>query len=96
MEMRVARLMGGQVYAQTPPSRTRRLVTNIRLLEANAELARVASNLSITEVRRGKKSIYTGRSEYDLVSVGPDWKIRRKKVELVENNEALGNLSFIL
>lgn len=96
MEMRVARLMGGSVHSQNPPSRTRRLIANVRLLEDSQDTVRVASNFSLTEIRRGKKAIYTGRYEHDFVLGGSSWKIRRKKVELVENSEALGNLSFLL
>lgn len=96
LEMRIARLLSGNVHSQTPPSRTRRLVTNVRLLEDGAHATRVASNFALTEIRRGKKTIYTGRAEYDLVCAERGWKIRRKKVDLVENNEAIGSLTFLL
>ncbi|WP_420489080.1 aromatic-ring-hydroxylating dioxygenase subunit beta [Neobacillus vireti] len=50
----------------------------------------------IVELRRSIQTIYSGRFEHKLRKNGNSWKIASKKVELINNNEFIGNLSFLL
>lgn len=93
---RVQRLTGGFAYAQSPPSRTCRIVGNARLLgELDGDLE-VASQLIVAEVRRGAQVTYAAQVTHRLVPNGSAWQIRRKTVQLVNGHVPLGNLTFLL
>jgi benzoate/toluate 1,2-dioxygenase subunit beta len=96
LEERVARLESGLAYGQQPRSRTRHLITNVEILKEMEEGIIATSNFLIVELRRGVETIFAGRTEYQLRFEENELKIGMKKVELINNNEPLGNLSFIL
>ncbi|MEH7111721.1 aromatic-ring-hydroxylating dioxygenase subunit beta [Neobacillus niacini] len=96
LDERVWRLQSGLAYGQDPQSRTRHLITNVKVLEREEYSLTVSSNFIIVELRRGIQTIYSGRFEHKLRIYGHSWKIASKKVELINNNEFLGNLSFLL
>ena len=54
------------------------------------------TKMILVEVRSGVKTVYGARCEYQLVEMGNTFKMRMKKVILLDNDEALGNLTFIL
>ncbi len=93
---RVHRLQSGNAYGQVPPSKTRHLVTNVRVLEGNGQTVVVSSNFLIVDLRLGVQTVYGGRYEHHLERNGDSWKINMKKVELLNNDEPLGNLTFLL
>jgi 3-phenylpropionate/cinnamic acid dioxygenase small subunit len=93
---RVYRLQSGNAYGQVPPSKTRHLITNVRVLEGDGRTTMVSSNFLIVELRLGVKAIYSGRYEHHLERNGSSWKMKMKKVELLDNDESLGNLTFLL
>ncbi|MGG1660202.1 aromatic-ring-hydroxylating dioxygenase subunit beta [Brevibacillus sp. NRS-1366] len=96
MEERIWRLQSGQSPAQLPPSRTCHLITNVGISDFQGDKIVVSSNFMIAELRRGAQTIYAGRYEHHLKQEGNNWKISYKKIELLNNSEPLGNLSFIL
>lgn len=96
LEERIWRLQTGLAYGQQPKSKTRHLITNVEILEEVGEKVIVSSNFLLVELRRGEQTIFAGRNEHHLLMEGNDLKISFKKVELINNNEPLGNLSFIL
>jgi 3-phenylpropionate/cinnamic acid dioxygenase small subunit len=51
LQQRVRRLATGQAWAEEPPSRTRRLVTNVRVSDRGADGVRAASNLLLYRTR---------------------------------------------
>jgi len=51
LHQRVRRLATGQAWAEEPPSRTRRLVTNVRLVGDAGDHVRAASNLLLYRTR---------------------------------------------
>ncbi|RFU70497.1 aromatic-ring-hydroxylating dioxygenase subunit beta [Peribacillus saganii] len=96
LEERVWRLESGLAYGQEPKSRTRHLITNVKILESDDQKVVVSSNFILVELRRSIQTIWSGRFEHQLRSQGGTWKIASKKVELINNNEFIGNLSFIV
>ncbi|MFJ7729099.1 aromatic-ring-hydroxylating dioxygenase subunit beta [Neobacillus sp. NPDC097160] len=96
LEERVWRLQTGLAYGQQPQSKTRHLITNVEILEEFGEKIIVSSNFLLVELRRGIQTMFAGRNEHHLLFEGNGLKIGLKKVELLNNNEPLGNLSFIL
>ncbi|OMP67272.1 aromatic-ring-hydroxylating dioxygenase subunit beta [Domibacillus epiphyticus] len=96
LEERVKRLQSGLAYGQEPKSKTCHLITNIEVDTDENEKIVVFSNFLIVELRRSIQTIYSGRNEHHLVHIGDDLKIQYKKIDLLNKNEYIGNLSFIL
>lgn len=96
MEDRIWRLQSGLAYAQDPPSRTRRLLSNIEIMDATEDKVTVSSCFAIFELRRGVQTTFAGRYEHHLRRVDGSWKIAFKKAELLNNNETIDNLTFIV
>jgi 3-phenylpropionate/cinnamic acid dioxygenase small subunit len=93
---RVARLGTGLAHAQNPPSKTRRLITNVQIEETTEATAKVVSAFILYELRRGRERIFAGRYEHWLRCEGGRWKIAAKKAILVNNDEVIDNLTFIV
>jgi benzoate/toluate 1,2-dioxygenase subunit beta len=96
LDERVWRLKSGLAYGQEPKSKTRHLITNVDIREQKDDQVVVSSNFLIVELRKGVQNIHAGRFEHHLVQKGDAWKIKFKRVELINNDGFLGNLSFIL
>jgi len=93
---RVERLLSGSVLALQPSARMRRIVSNIEITEHTADATTVASNFMLGIARAGRKDVWIGRSIHELRSDGTSFKIRRKKVLLIDNNQEIPLLQFIL
>ena len=94
---RIWRLQSGWAHAQDPPSRTRRLVGNVELAPADpAGDLGVRSTFIVVELRRGMQTIFAGRYEHRLRRMADAWRIAAKKVELLNNNESIDSLTFIV
>jgi p-cumate 2,3-dioxygenase beta subunit len=91
---RVARLKDSQAHAEFPHSRTRRLITNVRVA---GELA-VESNFCVYRFRRDERiSTFVGRYRHRLRRV--DGALRIALREAILDSEELGSLgsvSFLL
>ena len=96
MAERVFRITSGLGHAQDPPSRTRHLISNVELLEGKKDEVTVSSYLALYELRRGKQNNFAARLEHRLRRVDGDWRIALRKVELLNNNEVIDNLTFIV
>lgn len=93
---RTKRLSGHLAYAQIPQSRTSHLVGNIRITEADSDEITVTSRLVVTEFRRSERHVHSGLQEHRLQQVDGGFRIRLKRVDLIDNDGRLGNLSIIL
>lgn len=96
---RVQRLNGGLAYAQIPPSRTARLISNIQVLDAehaDPSTISVQAKFVVAEFRRQNRYLQAGRVSYTLNVTADGLRIRSKKVELIDNDGYLGNLSMPL
>ena len=92
---RVERLTSGVAHAQSPPSKTRRLVSNVQV-DSTDEAATVTSGFILYELRRGKERIFAGRYEHQMRFEDGRWKVAAKKIVLVNNDEVIDNLTFIV
>ena len=98
---RVARLKDPQAHAEFPHSRTRRLITNVRILEpkpgTDPDFA-VEANFTVHRFRRDEQvSQFVGRYRYRLRFV--EGKLRIALREAILDSQELGSLgavSFIL
>lgn len=92
---RVWRLGSGMAWAQEPPSRTLHVIGNVVVRPVDDGL-RVSSALVVTEFRRGRQHTHAGRCRHDLRRAPDGLRIVLKKIELVNNDGSLGNLSILL
>ena len=96
LQERCFRLNGDAAHSQDPPSRLTRIVGNEQVTQSCDGHVRVRANMILVEVRSGEKNVYGARLEYTLRPAGDSFKIGRKKVVLLDNDEPLGNLTFLL
>jgi p-cumate 2,3-dioxygenase beta subunit len=94
---RVKQLLGKSAWAESPHSRTRRMISNVRVLGADGDHILATANFAVHRMRYESVDTYIGRYDYKLVRVGKDLKIKERRAVL--DNEALrphGKISFIL
>jgi 3-phenylpropionate/cinnamic acid dioxygenase small subunit len=92
---RISRLTSGAAWAQQPRSRTRRLISNVEV-RLNEGGYVVESNCIIAELRRSKQDIFAARMLHTLRPAGESFRIALKKVLLLNNDEPIDNLTFLV
>lgn len=93
---RIERLHSGLAYGQSPASKTLHMISNVAVTEQSDKLVYVRSHVIIAEIRRGRMSQYYAKCEHQLEPNGDGYKIKFKKTTLLNLNEPIGNLSFML
>jgi len=94
---RVKQLLGKSAWAENPPSRTRRMISNVRVLGVNGDEIRVTANFVVYRMRFELVDTYIGRYEYTLVRRDGGFRIRERKAVLdLEALRPHGKVSFIL
>lgn len=96
LRSRVVRLKSRHAHREFPWSRTRRLVTNIRVTP-DGEATRVAAAFALYRFRGGNSDVFVGHYEYRLVRRDGNIRITYRKAVL--DQEALrphGAVSMIL
>lgn len=107
---RVRRLESGLVHSQMPPSRMTHVISNVRAVDPHlmdpkgpgpwpgidADAVTVRSNFVITEARKGRIKVWAGHADHRLVPDGSGYRISAKKVVLLDNDQFLPSMSFIL
>lgn len=93
---RIARAGSGMFWAQDPPTRTTRLLGNIRVRSTTDETYAVQAKLVLVAVRRGQSETLSGTCRYTLVPGNDGYRIRRKEVLLAQNDAPQINLTFLL
>jgi 3-phenylpropionate/cinnamic acid dioxygenase small subunit len=68
----------------------------VELDEAVEDWAKVVSAFILYELRHGRERIFAGRYEHELCFQDEHWKIAAKKAVLVNNDEVIDNLTFII
>jgi p-cumate 2,3-dioxygenase subunit beta len=94
---RVRQLLSGTTWAENPRSRTRRLLTNVRLLAVNNGEAHVTANFAVWRFQHEQTDVYVGQYRHVLVR-GPSGLLfrERRAVLDLETLRPHGKLSFIL
>jgi p-cumate 2,3-dioxygenase beta subunit len=94
---RVKQLLGKSAWAENPPSRTRRLISNVRIRGVEGESIYVTANFAVYRMRFEHMDTYVGRYEYTLVQRDGRLKIRARKAILdLEALRPHGKVSIIL
>lgn len=95
---RVDRLKSVQAYAENPHSRTRRFITNVRVLEASEDGVSVSANFMVTRARKGQTDTFIGRYRHVLrldIETGFRFLLRRAVLDL-DALRPQGRVSIIL
>ncbi len=92
---RVKQLKTDERHSQTPPSRMRRLISNIEVEEDEDEVV-VGSNFILMEHRKRGMTTWAGRVVHRLRLEDGTFKMAQKKVMLVDNYDAIPTMSFLI
>jgi len=95
---RVTRLKDKSAHAEYPPSRTRRMISNVRIVSRDGATLKVEANFSVHRFRRdGNVRPFVGHYRYELRVDGDGLKIARREavIDAMELG-AMGSVSFIL
>ncbi len=93
---RIKQLHTGKRHSQNPPSRLRRIVSNVELLGVEDEDVLAGANFLIYESRERGVTLWAGRSEYKLRRGADGLRMAYKKVLLVNNDRPLNTMSFLV
>ena len=96
METRFARLAHPRIHAQSPPTRTCRIVGNFRIEGPGDEPASciVVSKLILVDYRQGEQRLFAGRVRHKLRRAGTGFRIAWKKVELINCDDVFGVIAI--
>lgn len=95
---RVERLQSPQAFVEQPRSRTRRLISNVRVFEDGSNGYEAFSNFAVYRYRRGVSHLYTGEYRH-LLTRAADGGLRiweRRATLDCEELRPQGKISFIL
>jgi p-cumate 2,3-dioxygenase beta subunit len=95
---RVVRLKDPNCHAEHPPSRTRRLITNVRITGTEGDAILVSANFAVYRHRRNEPPReFVGRYRYKLRRTDAGLKIAERRAILdAEELGAMGAVSFLL
>lgn len=106
LESRVKRLLSRNAHAENPPSRTRRLISNVRVLattdipdgEGSAEEVAVRASFHVLRFRNDEVHQYVGRYDYRLrlTATGPRIAYRRATLDADSLRPGGGKVSILL
>lgn len=94
---RATRLLKRTAHAEYPHSKTRHLVTNVRLVSSEGNEARVKANFCVYRTKEEHTVIYMGEYHYTLVQTPAGIRVRAKRSILDLNSlYEQGRLTIIL
>lgn len=98
IKSRITRLKSRHAHAENPHSRTRRLITNVRITNKDDNYIYVSANFLVMRYRRNEQiRQYVGQYEYKLAVQNGELKIAQRKAILdAEELGGLGSVSIIL
>ena len=97
LSWRVNRLKSRHAHREFPWSRTRRLVTNVRVVADRGDVLDVEASVVVYRFRHGHQDPFVGMYRYTLVRVDDGLRIRMRRAELdMERLSPNGALSMIL
>lgn len=97
IQSRARQLLGETAWAENPRSQTRRLITNVRVTAAEANVVRATANFLIQRSRMERIVTYVGQYRYTLIRTGAGFKIAERIVILAQDTlRAQGVMSIIV
>jgi p-cumate 2,3-dioxygenase beta subunit len=98
IRQRIIRINDPNCHAEYPKSRTRRMISNVRIVAVEGDLVTVAANFVCYRYRRYERiREYVGGYRHILKRAGDSFRIKERRV-LIDAHElgTLGSVSFIL
>ena len=96
LKMRVDRMLLGGAWAEDPPSRTRRLITNVRIVDRTEDEVTVSSNFQLYRTRlASEEDSWIGRREDVLRRVDGEFRLARRHIFLEQTVILSQNLSSL-
>lgn len=93
---RAKKLESGRAWSENPPSRSRHLINNVRVLEDSGETLRVTSNFHLYRVRfESDEDNWFGRREDLLVRRGDSFLIKERSIFLEQTVILSRNMSVL-
>ena len=93
--MRVERSVKPNAWAENPPARTRRFISNVEVLEPSDEQLSALSNFLLYYARPGSENfLYSGQRSDTLLRVDGDFKLVRREVVMDIANIELPTLGL--
>lgn len=93
---RIEQLKTGRRHAQVPPSRLRRVISNVEIVGTEGADTVVGANFVLVESRERGNQLWAGRTTYRLRVVDGQLRLAYKKVVLVDNDRVLPTLAFLI
>jgi 3-phenylpropionate/cinnamic acid dioxygenase small subunit len=95
-ELRVQRLTGGESISTSPQPRTVRTLSRFRVLFEDAEHVTVRCAQNVREFRKDSLKHYSADIVYELQRAGESFKIQRKLIRLINSDDTLAGIGYIL
>lgn len=97
-EIRVERCHDPNAFSLQPMPRSSHLVSNVRLgqYHADGDYWEVSSRFLVMQVHRDKQTLFAGEYRHQLRWAGGAFRIKRKRVDLVDNEAILGDIVVYL
>lgn len=92
---RARRLQHPAALTQVPPPRTSHMITNVVAREGADDEVAVTSNQVVYFARQGREAQYAGSWEHTLARISGKWRIKRKTVFLLTNDQAMSQLPVL-
>jgi p-cumate 2,3-dioxygenase beta subunit len=98
LEQRALRLLKANAHAEFPRSKTRRLISNVRVTNTGGDVAHVAANFVVYRSRLDTLDCFPGHAEYEVVvRANDELAFRSKRAVLdLDTLRPHGKLSIIL
>jgi 3-phenylpropionate/cinnamic acid dioxygenase small subunit len=96
LEDRIMRLKSGFARSQQSFSRMRRLISNVEFSSSSDGAYIAHSNFILAELRRSRQTIFSGHTIHTLRAAGGSFKIAAKTVLLLNDDEPIENLTFLV
>lgn len=93
---RVFRITGGTSFSQNPRSQTAHIVSNVMVTPLESGRLSVASMQLVVEYRRSLQSTFAADCRHELEVVDGDFKIASKRIDLVNADQPISDLTFLL
>ncbi len=99
LELRVKRLSTDFAWAEDPPSRTRRFVSNVRLSSGSTEAELEVRSYILVYRNRGDAAdadLISGERQDILIRIGAGWKLKRRMILVDQATLGTRNLGIFL
>jgi p-cumate 2,3-dioxygenase beta subunit len=97
LRSRVRQLLSGLTWAENPPSRTRHMISNVRIVGESEDATLVTANFVVYRMRFQNVDPYIGKYHYKLLPKDDGFKILERKAVLdLEALRPHGKVSFIV